>query len=205
MTLCPPIAVMGEEVEAFAGRDVRENGGDRAVDGIAGSAGSLAQPMLEFGEEHLDGVEVRGVLGQEEEPGAGGPDGTAHRFGAVRTQIVHDDDVAWLERGNEDLFDIEQETLSVDRSLDQPWCDDPIVTQAGDKGHGFPTAPWNLGQQALTAGGPTAKGGHVGPGPSLVDEDKARGINATLIGPPLRPPASHVGPILLLGDQRLFL
>jgi hypothetical protein len=58
--------------------------------------------------------------GQEEEPGANGPDGGADGLGAVRSQIVHDDDVAWLEGWDGDLFDIEQEALAIDRPLDQP-------------------------------------------------------------------------------------
>ena len=43
--------------------------------------------MLELGEEHLDGIEVWGVLGQEEEPGADGPDGGADCLAAVRSKI----------------------------------------------------------------------------------------------------------------------
>jgi len=41
----------------------------------------------ELGEEHLDGIEVWGVLGQEEEPGANGPDGGADRPAVMRSQI----------------------------------------------------------------------------------------------------------------------
>jgi hypothetical protein len=42
---------------------------------------------------------------------------------------------------------------------------------------------------------------HVGLRPGLVDEDQALGINPPLILPPLRPPARHVGAILLGGVQ----
>ena len=63
------------------------NGGDSVIDGVAGAPGGLSQPVLELGEDHLDGIEVWGVLGQEEEPGARGADGGADRLSSVRSQI----------------------------------------------------------------------------------------------------------------------
>src|SRR6516164_10012902 len=156
MILSRPITGMGEEVAALIGRDVGQNGGDGVVDGITGSPCRLSQPVLELGKEHLDGIEVWGVLGQEEEPGANGPDGGADRLAAMRSKIVHDNDVAWLEGWGEDLFDIEQEGLAIDRPLDQPWRHDPIVSQGGDEGQGLPAAVWNPGQQAPAARRPAA-------------------------------------------------
>jgi hypothetical protein len=38
--------------------------------------------MLELGEELFDRIEIRGVLGQEEELGAGSADGVANSFSA---------------------------------------------------------------------------------------------------------------------------
>jgi hypothetical protein len=73
--------------------------------------------VLEHGEEHLYGVEVWGVLGREEEPGADGSDSSADRLCPVRSQIVYDDDVVSREGWGEDLFHVEQEALAIDRSL----------------------------------------------------------------------------------------
>src|SRR3974377_690683 len=106
MSLALPIAGVGEEVGAFVGRDLGKNGGDCVVDGLAGAPCGLSQPVLEVGEEHLDGIEVWGVLRQEEEPGADGPDGGADRLAAMRSQIVHDDDVSWLGGWGGDVFAI---------------------------------------------------------------------------------------------------
>jgi hypothetical protein len=143
--------------------------------------------VFELGKEHLDGVEIWGVLGQEEELGAHSPDGGADRLASMRSEIVHDDDVVWSQGWGEDLFDIEQEALAIDWPFDQPGRHYPIVSQGGDEGQGFPAAVRNLGRQALAARGPAAQGCHVGLGPSLVDEDQARGIDPVLIGPPLGP------------------
>ena len=94
--------------------------GDGVADGVLGSGGGLAQPVLELGEEHLDRVQVGGVLGQEEEPRAGGADGLADRGALVRAEIVHDDDVAGPERRHQDLLDVEPEALAVDRAVEEP-------------------------------------------------------------------------------------
>jgi hypothetical protein len=64
---------------------------------------------------------------------------------------------------------------------------------------------WCLAWQALTARRPAAKRRHVGLGPSFVDEDQARGIDAVLVGDPLQAPPRYIRPVALAGDQRLFL
>ena len=51
----------------------------------------------------------------------------------------------------EDPFDIGQEALAIDRSLDQPWGHHPVMSLGGDEGRGLPAAVWYLGQQALAA------------------------------------------------------
>jgi hypothetical protein len=46
--------------------------------------------------------------------------------------------------------------------------------------------------------------GHVGLGPSLVDEDQAFGVKPVLVFLPPLAPAGDVGAILLAGVQALF-
>jgi hypothetical protein len=58
----------------------------------------VAQVVLELGEERLDRVEVGRVLRQEQEFGASGPDGLPNNYALVAAEIVHDDDVAGLQR-----------------------------------------------------------------------------------------------------------
>jgi hypothetical protein len=49
----------------------------------------------------------------------------------VAAEIVHDDDVAGLQGGDEDLLDIGSEALAVDRAIENPWSLDPVVAQGG--------------------------------------------------------------------------
>lgn len=84
------------------------------ADGFDGAHGDLAQEVLDLGEDLLDRVQVRRVFRQEEELGAGGADELAYGFGSVTAEIVHDYDVAGMKCGDEDLFDIGPEALTVD-------------------------------------------------------------------------------------------
>ena len=172
---------------------------------LLGTCDGLSQPVLELGEELFDRIEIRGVLGQEEELGAGGADGLPNRLTLVRAEIVDDDDVSRLERGHEDLLDVLEEVLAIDGSVDEPRCSDPIVTQSGQKGHGLPAAVWRFAWQALSAQRPSAKRRHVRLGPGFVDEDQTAGVDAVLIGHPLQAAARYIRPVALAGDQRLFL
>lgn len=161
--------------------------------------------MFELCEEHLDRVEVRRVLGQEEELGSGHPECLTDGAAPVGPEIVHDDDVAWSQGRDEDLVDVLAEGLAIDRALDEPRRLDAIMAKGGQEGHGRPATMRHLGRQALTVRAPAAQRRHIGLGPGLVDEDEAGGIDAILVGLPLLASPRHVGAIALAGDQRLFL
>jgi hypothetical protein len=56
----------------------------------------------------------------------------------VARQIIHHDDVAWLEFWDEDLFHIDLERVPVDRAVEDEGCRDPCEPQTGYEGCGFP-------------------------------------------------------------------
>jgi hypothetical protein len=47
---------MSEEIGALVRRDVGQDLSDGVIDGVRCSSGGLSEPVLELGEEHLDGV-----------------------------------------------------------------------------------------------------------------------------------------------------
>ena len=163
------------------------------ANGLERSRGGLSEQMLELGEDLLDGVEVRGVFGQEEQLGARRADQLARGFAFVAAEIVHDDDIAGTQGREENLFEIEPEAVAIDRALEQPWRLDAIVTQRRQESHGLPAAVWNLANEPLATRRPPSQGSHIGPGPGLVDEDKPLRINAFLMLYPLRSPVRDVG------------
>ena len=71
----------------------------------------LPQEVLELVEHLLNRIEIRAVGRKEQKMGTCGSDRRAHRFGLVATQIVHDDDVAAAERGDQLRFDIDPNDL----------------------------------------------------------------------------------------------
>src|ERR1700730_11311098 len=90
----------------------------RTADGFDGAHGDLAQEVLDLGEDLLDRVQVRRVFRQEEELGTCCANELAYRFGFVTAEIVHDDDVAGTQRGDEDFLDIDPEALAVDGTVE---------------------------------------------------------------------------------------
>src|SRR5580700_10166504 len=71
---------------------------------------------------------------------AGGLDRLSDTVDLMGGQIVHDDDVAWPQLGNERLFDIGEKGLAVHRAVEDHWRSDAVVTQPGSEGSGFPMA-----------------------------------------------------------------
>ena len=122
----------------------------------------------------------------------------------MAAKIVHDHQVARLERGEERLFDVGLEGGCVDGAVKHPRRLDPVVAKGGDEGHGFPVAVRNLGCQPSAARRPSAQRLHVGPGPRLVDEDQALRSNPVL---PFLPPHSStrdVRSIAFAGHHAFF-
>ena len=68
---------------------------------VDGAHGHGAQMRLEFGEGHFDGIEVGAVGRQKQQPSASLADGLFGGRAFVGGQIVQDDDIALLQRGDE--------------------------------------------------------------------------------------------------------
>jgi hypothetical protein len=160
--------------------------------------------VFELGEDLLDGVKIWTVGREEKEPCSGCPDRGADGMAFMAAKIVKNDDIAWLQRGDEDLFGVEPEQLAVDRTIDDPRRVDPVVAQGSEEGHRLPMPIRRLGLEPLTPHAPSPKGRHVGLGPGLIDEDDPSRIDLTLVGLPARPLAGDVRPVLLAWQNGFF-
>ena len=166
-----PVSCVLEVCGAFGGRVLGEDLGACVRDRLVASRFGLSQQSLELGEDLLDGVEVGGVFGQEDEAGSDSSDGLPHPLALVGAEIVEDHDVARLERRDKELFDIGVEALAVDGPVEQARRIDAVIAKSGKERRGFPLALRDLVDEALSLRRPAAKPGHVGLGPRLVDED----------------------------------
>lgn len=149
--------------------DIAEGGADCVETASCG----LAQPMFEFGENLLDRVQIGRIFRQEKQPGASLADRLTDGFAPMTAEIVHDDDVAWMKRGDEHFLDIKQEPFAVDRAVEHARRIDTIPAQSGQKGHGLPVAMRNLGLQPSTPPRPSPERRHIGLGPGFIDENQA--------------------------------
>src|ERR1700748_3190564 len=112
---------------AFFGREELENLADGEAYGFDGSGGGFSQEVLEFGEDLLDGVQVRRVFWQEEELGSCRSDELAHDFASVADQGGHDHDIAGTKRREQKLLHVEAEAVAVDWPLEKPWRRDSVM------------------------------------------------------------------------------
>ena len=160
--------------------------------------------MLQLGEDLLDWVKIGTIGWQEDEMRTGRPYQSSRVLALVTTEIVEDDDVARAQRGNEHSVDVDQESLAIDRSVDDERCIDTIVSQGGEEGQRLPMTVWDIGTKAPAAWPPAPQRGHVGLDPRLVDEQQAFAIDASLVGPPPRPLTGDVGTGLLGGPRGFF-
>jgi hypothetical protein len=164
----------------------------------------LSHPVLDLGEGLLDWIEIGGVWRQVPEPGTGFSDHRADSCRFVGAEIVHDDDVAWLQDWHELLFDISAETPAIDRSIKYAWCGEPVAAQRPKEGQRAPVAVRCEAAQALALRAPASQRGHVGLDPCLVDKDQSARIEPALPGTPALAPAGDIGAGLLKGEQRFF-
>ena len=153
-----------------------------------------------MGEDLFDGVQIWTVGRQEDQLCAGGADCASDGLVLVRPKIVHDDDIAGLECRDEDLFDIGQEGLAIDRAIQHEGRGDRVVAERGQKRQCLPMAVRDFGDERLAAAAPATRARHVGFGPGLINKNKAGWINPGLVFFPAQAAPGNVGAILLGGE-----
>lgn len=82
----------------------------------------LEQDALEPGKDLPDGVDIRAVGRDIKQSGACLFDGFAHTWHLVDGQVVHDDDIAFFQRGAEDFFDANDKNVPF---REGPWIQIP--------------------------------------------------------------------------------
>ena len=112
--------------------DSFDEGADVTPGVLDGSLLGHSHPVLDLGESLLDGVEIGRVWRQEPEPGSGGPDHLPDFGRLMRSEIVHDDDIAGDQRRHEQLLDIGTETLAVDRPVEDARRRQPVAAQGAE-------------------------------------------------------------------------
>ena len=123
----------------------------------------------------------------------------------VAREIVHDDDIALRQRGNEALLHPILEQGGIDRPVENLGRDQAGKTDAGDERDRLVMAVRNRGAQASSSPAASIFARQIGGSAGLVDENESQRIEVGLPGEPLPALPQNVGALLLLGVRGLFL
>jgi hypothetical protein len=94
----------------------------------------------------------------------------------VAREIVHDNNVVWPQLGHEHLGDISLEPIAVDRAIEHHRRDHTAHAQPGHQRGRLAVTMGEAHPQALAPGAAALAAGHIGGGPSLVDENEPIGF-----------------------------
>jgi hypothetical protein len=144
------------------------------------------------------------VRREKQQSCSGSADGAANRLAFVAAQIVEDDNIAGPKSWPEKLLDVSHEADRIDRTIEDAGRVNAIAAQGGEEGHGFPVPVRDARRKSPFAQSPAPDRGHVGFRPCLVDEDKALGVEASLIFLPPCPEAGDVKTLLLAWQNAFF-
>ena len=194
-----------EVVGAFSPAEARDGFGDGGPQVWNGAGSGFAEQHLESGEGLFDRVEVRAVGREVPQQRARGLDGASDAGASRSRQVVHDDDVAGRQRGNEDLLDLGQEGRPVHGAVEDHRHRHAAQAKAGREGGGLPVSMGNGGPAALAPPGPRPQPRHLGRSARLVDEDQLLGVEVELVVESGLPRLEDAGTLLLRRMRGLFL
>ena len=108
---------MCEPAEQVAGGDALEGGSDGVDEAIKGPSCDGAKNLLDLGPHWLNWIEVRAVWRQIPDLRTGRVDQFDHAGKLVAGEVIEDDDLAALKRRQQNLLNIDQEGVPVDRAI----------------------------------------------------------------------------------------
>ena len=151
------------------------------------------------------GIEVRRVGRQEKHLGSGVGDQGQSRVTFVGREIVHDDDVARPESGDEPLAHIGVKALRVRGSFQGHASRRAIQPDGRHHGRGLPMPVGGAGPDSLALGRTSAPTSEVGFGARFIQKNQLGRVQARLPLAPETTSPRDVGAVLCAGAECLFL
>ena len=159
---------------------------------------------FEFREAQFDRVEIRTVRRQVPQRGARGLDQTLDAVDVMGGEVVGDDDVARRERGDQDLFDVGEKTVTVHRAVDHARRGQPRDAQAGDKRAGLPPRERRVIADAVAPQAAAVPAQEIRGDARFIEKDEARRVPRRRRGLPPLPRGRDIGPVVFGRAYRLF-
>lgn len=167
---------MADVISALSGREERERFSHERGDAIEGPGSRRSQERFQFGERLFDRIEVGTVGGQKSDVCPDRFDRRADLRLFVHREVVEDDNIAWPERPDEDLFDIGKKARIVDRPIEDRGRADPLDRQRGDHCRRFPMTTGRVVVQPRAPRTATVAAQQISGDAALIQEDVLPGI-----------------------------
>jgi len=193
-----------DEISAFGGSEKTQRDGDQVADVVKGPGTGRSDERFEFREGQFDRIEIRAVGRQETELGTRGFDRGAHRGLFVDGEVVEHHHIAQAERGHEDLIDVGEKRLIVDRPVEDGRRPEAVEAQRGDDRVGLPMTAGRVIAEAGAAQAPAVPAQQIGRDATFIQKHVLRHRPERLPGLPLTPGRGHIRPALLVGVYRFF-
>ena len=116
---------MPEVIAALSWCEARDALAEQGPQRLDRSTARRAYQTFELRETLFDRIEIWTVRGQVPQGRAGGLDQRLHALDMMGGEVVGDDDVAWRQRGDQDLFDVREKTVAIHRAVDDAGCGQP--------------------------------------------------------------------------------
>ena len=127
---------------------------------------------LQFGERHLDRIEIGTVGREEEEPCSARFDDLMRLLAFVAREVVEDDDVARIEGRRELGLDVDLEDLARHRAVDDPGSGQAVAAQACDERLRLPVAERGTSLEPLPVKRAATQARQLRGGGRLINEDQ---------------------------------
>jgi hypothetical protein len=159
---------------------------------------------FEFGESHLNRIEIGAVRRQVAEANPAGGKQRADVMNFVGGEVVEDEGVARAQLGTEHLLKIGREHLGIDGTFDQEGSFDAFLAQGRNEGGALPVAVRDGAETALAQRTAAIVAGQLGVQACFINKDQPADIPVGLLPAPKPPGGFNVRPILLGGARRFF-
>lgn len=122
----------------------------------------------------------------------------------MRAEVVGDDDIARVQRRDENLFDVGEEARPVDRAIEDPGCGEPGDPERGEKCTCLPPCAGRVIMDALAAQGATIPSQQIIGDAGFVEKDEVRRIPGRRLPMPRDARRRDVRPIVFRRPYRFF-
>ena len=195
---------MPDVVATLGGGEARQTLAEEWPERVDRATAGLANDGFQFGEAQLDRVEVGTVWRQEPQRRAGRFNGGPDAVDLVGGEIIGDDDVAGLQRRDEDLFDVGEEAGPVHGASEDSGGGEPRHPQRGDEGAALPPPLGRVIGDPLAARPAPIAADQIGGDPAFIEKDEVGRVEGRGGRRPLRARGRDVGAIVFGRAHRFF-